>query len=52
MAYKNTVEFIEKKAAGGEIAVPPEPEPIAEDGEVVDIVGLLKKSLEDARKQA
>jgi DNA end-binding protein Ku len=45
--------LIEKKAAGGEIAVPPEqPVESAGDGEVVDIMSLLKKSLEDARKQA
>ena len=44
--------LIEKKAAGGEIAVPPEQPPASDEGEVIDIMALLKKSLEDARKQA
>ena len=45
--------LIEKKAAGGEVAVPPEPAaPTDDEGEVVDIVALLKKSLEDAQRRA
>lgn len=46
------LKLIEKKAAGGEIAVPPEPAASDETGEVVDIMELLKSSLEQARKQA
>ena len=43
--------LIEKKATGGEIAIPPESTD-EEAGEVVDIVEMLKRSLEQARKEA
>ena len=43
--------LIERKADGGEIAAPPEPTEEA-TAEVVDIMSLLKKSLEDAQREA
>jgi DNA end-binding protein Ku len=55
-AYRDTyredlLALIERKAEGGETAVPPEPTELP-DGEVVDIMELLKKSLADAQEQA
>lgn len=47
--HTKLLALIEKKAAGGEIAVPPSPPP-APEGEVVDIMAMLKRSLEDARQ--
>ena len=43
--------LIERKAEGGEIAAPPEPVE-QNEAEVVDIMSLLKKSLEDAQRKA
>lgn len=45
---EDLLALIERKAAGGEIAAPPEPSEQTE-GEVVDIMTLLKKSLETAQ---
>jgi DNA end-binding protein Ku len=43
--------LIQRKAEGGEIAAPPEPTE-HDEAEVVDIMSLLKKSLEDAQREA
>lgn len=45
--YDDMMAMIKQKAETGEVAVPPEiPEAAAEGGEVVDIMDLLKRSLE------
>lgn len=42
--------LIRRKAEGGEVAVPAEPAASPGGGEVVDIVALLKRSLDEAKK--
>lgn len=47
--HEKLLALIEKKAAGGEIAAPPEAVE-GERGEVVDIMAMLKASLEEAKR--
>jgi len=42
--------LIEKKAAGGEVTVPPEPAEEEQGAEVVDIMEMLKRSLDEAKQ--
>jgi DNA end-binding protein Ku len=46
----DVLALIEKKAAGGEVTAPAAAAPAAAGGEVVDIVSLLKKSLDEAKR--
>jgi DNA end-binding protein Ku len=49
---EDLLALIERKAEGGEVAAPPPPPAAESEAEVVDIMALLKKSLEDARREA
>lgn len=44
------VALIERKAAGAVVSAPPTPEPQGKEAEVVDIVALLRRSLDDAKR--
>jgi len=47
------MEYIERKAKAGEMAVPAEPEPVPAEqkGEIIDIMDLLKKSVQQKSEQ-
>jgi DNA end-binding protein Ku len=50
--HDHLLGLIKERAEKGEVALPPEPEPQAPTAEVVDIMGLLKKSVDEQKKRA